>query len=338
MNITVKTSKGESHEVEVDSEDASISELKQKLAEKTNVSPEQQRLIFLGRLLEDSKLLKDYKLRDKSAVHLVIQNREKKAPAPGPTASSPQPTSSQTAPPHTVHQMGSHTMPQMGSGQLGQGMNNNSMQFLKNLMGGMQQPQGAGGQAAPGPMNAQQMMGGMNMNTPEARNMFATAMKDMMRNPEHLRTVMDACLSMQNASPETRQTVISGLDNMVSIAQNNPEQFDTLINEMDMAAGMQNLMQQPFAVPFAQPQAGQPQMQPQTQGQQGQQGQVPSPRSIMYSMPFNKEEAAQKYAAKLTELETIGYTDRESNLIALVYSDGDLSKALNLLLDWSSEQ
>mmetsp|Transcript_11849 Transcript_11849/g.13664 ORF Transcript_11849/g.13664 Transcript_11849/m.13664 type:complete len:379 (-) Transcript_11849:256-1392(-) len=51
--------------------DASVIDLKTKLADLTDFSVERQRLIFLGRMLTDGSTLADYKIKDGNFIHLV---------------------------------------------------------------------------------------------------------------------------------------------------------------------------------------------------------------------------------------------------------------------------
>ncbi|CEL93454.1 unnamed protein product [Vitrella brassicaformis CCMP3155] len=75
LSLQVKTLSGKTITVDEIDPDMTIASVKAKIQQKEGIPPDQQRLIFGGKQLEDQKTVSDYDIQEDAVLHLVLRLR-----------------------------------------------------------------------------------------------------------------------------------------------------------------------------------------------------------------------------------------------------------------------
>eukprot|EP00755_Sulcionema_specki_P028463 Sspe_Gene.89948::Locus_61603_Transcript_5_6_Confidence_0.222_Length_1291::g.89948::m.89948/K04523/UBQLN, DSK2; ubiquilin len=297
---------------------ATVEELKEAIMEQHEIPPDQQRLVFRGRVLQDEKTLTELGIKEGSSLHLVVSKKKESTPTPV----VPRPPSD------TV------SIPMLGN------VNTASLQAMANSP--MFQTL----------MDRPELMRDMML---AANPRFARAMErnpqlaQVMNDPATLRTALQ---TMSN--PAAMQQMARSFDLQVSQIENIPGGAARLQSMMQDLTGQGNEDGEEERPSLQQPQppmpwnptsqtsgsgtaGGQGDMQPLFQQMMSNPQFMEMMQNMMAGGSFQSQQQpsgdpAVLYAVQLDQLQALGFPNREANLAALQASGGNIDLALNRLL------
>lgn len=219
MKLTAKLSNGSTKEVEVDSLDIQVEELKVILATVVDIPTENQRVVFRGKVLKPTDVLRAVGIEDGHAIHVV------RSQASAPSAPA------QVAPAATVLPVtpssDSQRQVEVPSNPYAALFGGSAPQQNQAASGNAWAASGFGGGFQPSPQEAQQMM----------QNPFVAQMvQQMLQNPQLLQQLTASNPMLQSLPPEVVRQSLSMM--------NNPQMMQ------QMAQAMNGGMGNPTGAPF----------------------------------------------------------------------------------------
>ncbi|KAJ0041481.1 hypothetical protein Pint_28698 [Pistacia integerrima] len=228
VKVNIRCSNGSKFSVDIDLE-STVESFKAALSEKCEIPPEQQRLIYKGRILKDDQTLKSYGLEADHTVHLVRGFAA--AAAPNPTVATN--TGGSTPAQNTARAVGGSGAPGslFGAGlpefeQVQQQLtrNPNIMREIMNMP------------VVQNLMNNPEIMRNLIMNNPQMREIIDRnpELAHVLNDPGTLRQTLEAA-----RNPELMREMMRNTDRAMSNIESSPEGFN-------MLRRMYETVQEPF--------------------------------------------------------------------------------------------
>lgn len=347
MKLKIKFMSSDTIDLDFESDNPTIIDVKNKLSEIKNTEISTIKLIFSGKILDDDKDLKYYKIDESHQIICMIRKNPPQTQAQ--TQPSPQTESVQN---QQVPLNINHPPPLQGM----QGMQGFNLPNMAGLgLGGMPTPEqfnsvqnmyGSGGMPSPEQINTLQSM----FQNPQMSQMMGS----IMENPQMKEMMINMTLQRMNIPLDSPMRSL--YENMITSFFNNPTQNLNAINQMqnsnpelfNMINNMtptninQNMPSNPPTIPQVQPStipstshpSTIPPVQPST---------IPStiptttsdtPSTNTSTQPtLNIEEIKEKYSDQIEEIKMMGFEDESKIIEAIAQSYGSVSIALNKLLE-----
>lgn len=346
ITITVKSSGDVRHELAV-SPSNTIAEVKVIVAETTGVPAERQRLIYSGKVLKDNETVQSYNILDGNAIHLV-KGPSKKTPTPEtpgadassnaasavpPTPVSGQPTFNPLAGLTDARYAG-YNIPMPSLDQLGVNTDGMAIPSEDQMSQMMDSPMFQ--ESMRSMLSNPQMLDYLIEQSPQLRAMGPAAremlqsdyVRNMLTNPQAMRSMMDFQRSMGGAGPGLAGAGDTAND-FPAPGNPNGESTSSETNTAAAAAAATSTAPNPFASMFG---AGASGANPFAAfgggagpfGFGGTQAATPA--------PVDTRPPEEVYSVQLGQLNDMGFFDFDQNIRALRRSGGRVEGALEMLL------
>ncbi|GAA0141762.1 scaffold/adaptor protein [Lithospermum erythrorhizon] len=238
VTLNIRSSNGSKFTVDVELETTTVGSLKTEIASKCEIPPQQQRLIYKGRILKDDQTLKTYGLEADHTIHLVRGF----SPAASPNTTNTGPVNTSPAAPRDASPneggplggsgLGASLFPGLGANGLSSGgglfgaglpefeqvqqqltQNPNMMRDIMNMP------------LVQNLMNNPEIMRNMIMNNPQMRDIIERnpELGHILNDPATLRQTMEAA-----RNPELMREMMRNTDRAMSNIEASPEGFNML--------------------------------------------------------------------------------------------------------------
>ncbi|PSR72593.1 hypothetical protein PHLCEN_2v11586 [Hermanssonia centrifuga] len=340
------------------STDKTVADLKQAIAEKSDVSADRQRLIYSGRVLKDEDVLNIYKIQASHTIHMVKGvSRSAGSTSQTPAAPQPLPTMQTGQNPHDpLTQLNGH----MGFGAMAgfnpfaqMGVNPHDPNMLQGLMDNPQfLQQMAQVMSDPTVMDqviaSNPQLAGMG---PQVREMFQNeGFRQMMSNPESLRWMLQMSNMMNGGAGGPGSFPAPGLPSTATAGQGTGTPGSPSAVGATPSGGAQ-----PFFNPWFPPAPGASGNNVNTgaTGHTGPAAPFPAPNPAMMQQmmntlgggagfggfgppspatPADSRPAEERFQVQLQQLQDMGFVNAQQNVRALLATGGNVHSAIEYIL------
>ena len=302
----------ETIELDIESFDLSVINLKEKIAEVKDTSKDLIRLIFSGKILEDSKSLESYNIKENLTIICLISKKKKDTEQSTQNSTQNNVSSDNTnqeqntsfgSMPSTMPSFGSmpSTMPSFGSMP-----NFENIQMMNTFLQNPQMSQMMSTLMGNPEMRSLMVNSTLqNMNIPNdspMREFYENALVSLFNNPEQYLSLINNLSQMPQFSNPNNEANINS-PNMNSTNQTN---FSNLSNSMNSLNNDENNIQTSTSS---------------------------NEDEIQNSTETNLNELKEKYAEQIQQIKNMGFDDESKIIEVLEQSSGSVSIALNKLFE-----